>query len=226
MAEKLNVQLREDFGKGASRRIRAAHQIPAVIYGHGMDPVHVTLPGHETALAARNANALLELTLPGGDVHTALIKEIQRHPLHRTLTHLDLIAVRRGEKVEVDVPVVLNGEPVAPAIAVVDAQTLTLSVDAMNVPEQIEIDVEEKEDGYQLFAGDVVLPQGAELVTDAELLVVAVQLPRVDEELEAAIAENEAAGAEAGAESSEEAVDGESSESTEGESSEDADSEE
>lgn len=222
MAEKLNVQPREDFGKGASRRIRAAHQIPAVIYGHGMDPVHITLPGHETALAARNPNALLELTLPGGDVHTALIKDIQRHPLHRTLTHLDLIAVRRGEKVEVDIPVVLTGEPVAPAIAVVDAQTLTLSADAMNVPEQVEIDVQDREDGYQLFAGDVILPEGSTLVTDAELLVVAVQVPRVDEELEAAIEENEAAGAEAGADPSDADEDSEEAE----DSSEGSDSEE
>ncbi|GAB2531519.1 50S ribosomal protein L25/general stress protein Ctc [Brachybacterium huguangmaarense] len=199
MPETLNVQTRDDFGKGAARRIRAEHQIPAVLYGHGMDPLHLTLPGHETALAARNSNALLELVLPGGDSHLALIKEIQRHPLRRTLTHLDLIAVRRGEKVQVDIPVILVGEPTAPAIAVVDAQTLTIEVDALKVPESIEVDVEEKEEGYQLFAGDVKLPAGAELVTEAELLVVAVQLPRVDAELEAAIEENEAAGAELGA---------------------------
>lgn len=215
MAEKLNVQYRDEFGKGASRRIRAEHKIPAVIYGHGMEPVHIVLPGHETALAARNPNALLELALPDGTTHMALIKEIQRHPLRRSLTHLDLIAVRRGEKVEVDVPVTLNGEVVAPAIAVLDAATLTLSVDAMKVPEVIEIDLEGKEDGFQLFAGDVTLPEGGELVTDAELLVVAVQVPRVDEELEAAIEAVEAGGAEAGAESVEESEgEGESAEAS------------
>lgn len=207
MAEKLNVQTRDEFGKGASRRIRAEHKIPAVLYGHGMDPVHIILPGHETALAARNSNALLELALPDGTTHIAMIKEIQRHPLRRTLTHLDLIAVRRGEKVEVDIPVALTGEVVAPAIAVLDVNTLSISADAMNVPELIEIDVDEKEDGFQLFAGDVALPAGAELVTDPEILVVAVAVPRVDEELEKAIEENEAAGAEAGAESSEESAD-------------------
>jgi len=185
MPEKLSVELREDFGKGAARRTRAEDKIPAVLYGHGQDPIHVTLPGHQTALAARNPNALLELTLADGRSRLALIKEIQRHPIRRTLTHIDFIEVRRGEKVEVDIPVVLNGEPVAPAIAVVDAQTLTLSVDALTVPEHLEIDVDEKEDGYQVFAGDVTLPAGAELVTDAELLVMAVQLPRVDQELEA-----------------------------------------
>ncbi|WP_152353239.1 50S ribosomal protein L25/general stress protein Ctc [Brachybacterium subflavum] len=184
MAEKLNVEKREEFGKGAARRIRRENKIPAVLYGHGTDPVHLVLPGHETALAARNANALLDLTLPDGESHLGLIKEIQRHPLSRNITHLDLILVRRGEKVEVDIPVYVTGEPVSPAIAVVDAQSLTLSVDALAVPESIEISVEEQEDGYQLFAGDVVLPQGTELITDPELLVVAVQLPRVEEEPE------------------------------------------
>ncbi|WP_106506605.1 50S ribosomal protein L25/general stress protein Ctc [Brachybacterium timonense] len=184
MAEKLNVELRENFGKGAARRIRAEHKVPAVLYGHGTDPVHLVLPGHETALAARNPNALLELVLPDGTSHMGLMKDIQRHPLKRTLTHLDLIIVRRGEKVEVDIPVTITGEPVSPAIAVVEEQTLTISVDALKVPESIEITVEEKEDGYQVFAGDVILPEGAELVSDAELLVVGVQIPKVEEEPE------------------------------------------
>src|SRR5699024_1030039 len=116
MAENLNVELREEFGKGASRRVRSAGQVPAVLYGHGNDPVHLALPGHETALAARNPNALLSLKVSDGTQHLALIKEIQRHPLKRTLTHLDLIIVRKGEKVEVDIPVIVNGEPVAPAV--------------------------------------------------------------------------------------------------------------
>lgn len=182
MAEKLNVELREEFGKGAARRIRREHKIPAVLYGHGEEVRHVVLPGHETALIARNTNALLELSLADGRSRLALIKDIQRHPLKRNITHLDLIIVRKGEKVEVDIPVVLVGEPTAPAIAVVDAQTLTLSADALSVPEQIEVDVEDKEEGFQLFAGDITLPEGAELVTDAELLVVAVTIPRVEEE--------------------------------------------
>jgi len=182
MAEKLNIELREEFGKGAARRIRREKKIPAVLYGHGMDPVHVVLPGHETALVARNSNALIELVLPDGTTHLGLIKDIQRHPLQRHLTHLDLIAVRRGEKVDVDIPVSIVGEPVSPAIAVVDLQALTLSVDALNVPEHVEISVEGAEEGVQIFAGDVTLPEGAELVTDAELIVVAVQTPRGETE--------------------------------------------
>ena len=207
MAEKLNVELREDFGKGASRRLRAESRVPAVLYGHGQDPVHLSLPGHDTALAARNPNALLELVLPDGETHLALIKEIQRHPLKRSLNHLDLIIVKKGEKVEVDIPVVLAGEAVSPAVAMVDLQSLTLSVDALKVPEQIEIDVEGKEEGYQLFAGDVVLPGDAELVTDAEILVVSVMVPHVaEEDLEPVVdedAEGETETEAEGAESSE-----------------------
>ena len=210
MAEKLNVELREDFGKGAARRLRAESRVPAVLYGHGEAPLHLSLPGHETALAARNSNALLDLQLADGTSHLALIKEIQRHPLKRTLNHLDLIIVRKGEKVEVDIPVVLTGEPVAPAVAMVDLQALTLSVDALHVPEQIE--VEEKEEGHQVFAGDVTLPGDSELVTDAEILVVSVQVPRVaEEDLESVADEDEAA---EGAEG-EEAAEGESSEDSE-----------
>lgn len=184
MAEKLNVEQREDFGKGAARRLRVDGRIPAVLYGHGEAPLHLSLPGHETALIARNPNALLELKLADGTQHLALIKEIQRHPLKRSLNHLDLITVRKGEKVEVEIPVILHGEPVAPADAFVDLQHLTLLVDALNVPEQVDVDVEGSEDGFQVFAGDVTLPQGTELVTDAEILVASVALPRVQEEPE------------------------------------------
>lgn len=182
MAEKLNVELREDFGKGAARRLRVDGRIPAVLYGHGEAPLHLSLPGHETALIARNPNALLELKLADGAQHLALIKEIQRHPLKRSLNHLDLITVRKGEKVEVEIPVILHGEPVAPADAFVDLQHLTLLVDALNVPEQVDVDVEGSEDGFQVFAGDVTLPEGTELVTDVEILVASVALPRVQEE--------------------------------------------
>ena len=207
MAEKLNVDLREAFGKGAARRLRAESRVPAVLYGHGEAPLHLSLPGHETALAARNPNALLQLQLADGTSHLALIKEVQRHPLKRSLNHLDLIIVKKGEKVEVEIPVVLTGEPVSPSIAVVDLLTLTLSVDALNVPEQVEIDVEGTEDGFQVFAGDVKLPGDAELINDPEILVVSVALPRVEEEGDEETEEAEAAeGAEGeSAEGSEEA---------------------
>ena len=200
MAEKLNVEQREDFGKGAARRLRVKGRVPAVLYGHGEAPIHLSLPGHETALIARNPNALLELALPEGKKQLALIKEIQRHPLKRNLNHLDLITVRKGEKVEVEIPVVLHGEPVAPADAYVDLQHLTLLVDALNVPEQVDVDVDGSEDGFQVFAGDVTLPEGTELVTDVEILVASVALPRVEEETD------ETEEAEEGAEPTEESA--------------------
>ncbi|WP_058233840.1 50S ribosomal protein L25/general stress protein Ctc [Devriesea agamarum] len=192
MAEKIKIEQRTEFGKGASRRIRAEHKVPAVIYGHGMEPVHIVMPGHETALAARNPNALLELELPSGESYLGLIKEVQRHPLKRTLTHLDLVVVRRGEKVHVDIPVTLTGEPVSPAIAVVEVQEITVEAEATHLPESIEVSVEGKEEGFQLFAGDLSLPKGTDLVTDAELLVVAVELPKAGKGEDSAEGEAEA----------------------------------
>ncbi|MCS6712659.1 50S ribosomal protein L25/general stress protein Ctc [Brachybacterium sp. EF45031] len=198
MAEKLSVELREDFGKGAARRIRQQDKIPAVLYGRGSDPMHLVLPGHETALAARNSNALLELVLPDGSSELGMLKDIQRHPLTRIISHIDLLLVKRGEKVQVDVPVTVTGEPVPPAISVLDLQNLTIEVDALNVPENIEVSVDGQEEGFQIFAGDVTLPAGAELINDPELLVVGVQVPKVEEE-----SEDEAEGEETEGEESE-----------------------
>src|SRR5690625_7875158 len=127
MAGKLTAELPQASAKAAARRIRAGGKVPAVLYEHGDDPVHLQLPGHDIALAARNPNALLSLKISDGTVHLSLIKDIQRHPLKRTLTHLDLIIVRKGEKVEVDIPVIVEGELVAPAVAFVDLQELTRS---------------------------------------------------------------------------------------------------
>ena len=114
MADTINLaaEVREEFGKGASRRIRRQHKIPAVLYGRGDDPIHITLPGHETMLALRQANALLSIVVPGGEEKLALPKQVQRHPVRHTIEHVDLLIVRRGERVVVSVPVVLVGEPV------------------------------------------------------------------------------------------------------------------
>ncbi|MGQ4561833.1 50S ribosomal protein L25/general stress protein Ctc [Dermabacteraceae bacterium P7054] len=193
MAENLKVEERTEFGKGASRRLRVEGKIPAVLYGHGMEPLHLVLPGHQTALIARNANALVELELPSGEKHVALLKDIQRHPLKRNLVHIDLIAVKRGEKVEVEIPVTIVGEPVSPGVAVVETQLVTVSAEAIHLPEGIEIDVEGKEIGYQLLAGDLPLENGTEMVSDPELLVVSVTEPREEEPEEGEEAEGEAA---------------------------------
>ena len=135
MAEKITAETRTSFGKGAARKLRAAGRVPAVVYGHGTEPVHISLPGHETALIIRRANAVLDLTLPTGD-QLALVKDVQRDPVRQIIEHLDLIIVRAGEKVEVEVPVVLEGESFAGTVATLDSQTLLLKVSATAIPDR------------------------------------------------------------------------------------------
>ncbi|MRX45512.1 50S ribosomal protein L25/general stress protein Ctc [Agromyces kandeliae] len=206
---KVVAELRESFGKGAARKIRAAHKIPAVIYGHGSEPKHVTLPGHQTALLIRKANAVLDLQIEGTS-QLALVKDVQKDPVHQIIEHIDLIVIKRGEKVQVEVPVHVEGEPVSGTIADLDAHTLLLEVEATHIPENVVVSVEGLEEGTQLLAKDVELPKGASLITDTDVLVVNVHVPqKVDlgEEPEAA------EGVEAvEAEAAEESAEGESAE--------------
>lgn len=173
---KVVAELRENFGKGYARRLRAAGQIPAVIYGHGTDPVHVALPGHQVALLIRRANAVLELEVSGKQQLT-LVKDVQKDPVHQIIEHIDLLVVKKGEKIQVDVPVVVVGEPFSGTIANLDNATVTLEVEATHIPETIEVDVEGLEDGTHITAADLSLPQGAALVTEAETLIVAISVP-------------------------------------------------
>ncbi|MFC4241994.1 50S ribosomal protein L25/general stress protein Ctc [Gryllotalpicola reticulitermitis] len=192
---KLVAEVRDSFGKGAARKIRAADKIPAVIYGHGSEPRHVTLPGHETMLMIRKANAILELDI-AGTTELTLVKDVQRDPVRQIIEHIDLIMVRRGEKVTVDVPVHVEGEPFGNAIAEQDANTVSIEVEATNIPERIVVDVEGKEAGTHITAADLELPAGAALLSDPETLIVGIVTPAapVDEETEGAA---EAANAEA-----------------------------
>ena len=207
MAENIKVDVRSDFGKGFARRMRAESKIPAVLYGHGTEPVHLALPYHATALAARHSNALLELEIPNAENELAIIKDIQRHPLSRDILHIDLLIVKRGEKVEVDIPVTVEGEPQSPAVAVVDIQEVTLLADALSLPEHIVVDVEGKVEGDAIYAGDLDLGD-AELVTDPEFLVVSLQVPQVDEaDLETPGSEDDEEAAEDAAEESSEGDD-------------------
>ena len=200
---KVVAETRESFGKGAARKIRAAGKIPAVLYGHGTDPRHLTLPGHQILLLVRKANAVLELQI-GSKTELALVKDVQKDPVHQIIEHLDLIVVKRGEKVQVEVPVHTEGESFAGTIADLDAKTLLLEVEATHIPENIVVSIEGLEEGTQILAGAVELPKGATLVSDPETLVINVHVPqKVDlgEEPEAAEAEGEeAAEAEAPAE--------------------------
>ncbi|RLK48980.1 50S ribosomal protein L25/general stress protein Ctc [Microbacterium telephonicum] len=173
---KVIAETRENFGKGFARRLRAAGQIPAVIYGHGTDPVHVALPGHQVSLLIRRANAVLELEVDGKQQLT-LVKDVQKDPVHQIIEHIDLLVVKKGEKVQVDVPVVVIGEPAAGTIANLDNATVSLEVEATHIPQHVEVDVEGLEDGTHVTAADLKLPKGAALVTEGETLIVAIAVP-------------------------------------------------
>ena len=170
---KLTVDVRNEFGKGFARRLRAAGKIPAVLYGHGTDPVHISLPGHETALIIRKANQVLDLQIEGKS-QLALVKDVQKDPVHQIVEHLDLIVVRKGEKVTVDVPVHVEGEAAAGTSVNQDSTTISLEVEATHIPENVVVSIEGLEEGAHILAGDVKLPSGATLVTDPEQLIVGI----------------------------------------------------
>ena len=172
----LVAEARTSFGKGAARKIRAVGKVPAVIYGHGTDPQHVTLPGHEVSLILRKSNQVLELDI-AGKTTLALVKDVQKDPVLQIIEHLDLVIVRKGEKVTVDVPIHLEGESFAGTIANLDSNTVSLEVEATHIPENIVVDIEGAEEGTKITAGDLVLPAGATLLSDPETLIVGVTVP-------------------------------------------------
>jgi len=175
MAEvRIQAETRTEFGKGAARRTRRAGKIPGVLYGHGTDPVHLTFDTVEFAAALREngRNAVLTVTGLGGQPQLALTKNIARDPIKGFLEHVDLLLVRRGEKVQVDVPIVVIGEAASGTLVFQNEDTLTVEADAMNIPEEISVVVEGVEMNTQILARDIRLPDGAELVSDPDLLVV------------------------------------------------------
>lgn len=183
---------RTEFGKGAARRIRRAGNVPAVMYGHGTAPLHITLPGHDTMMALKHVNALLTIELDG-KTQMALAKDIQRNAVRPVIEHVDLVIVRKGEKVQVEVPVITEGEAVGGSIVTVEAQTLLLEVEATSIPEHIVVSVEDAEIGTQIHAADLALPAGAVLVDEGDLLVVNVAAPAAEESESAAEADGDAA---------------------------------
>jgi large subunit ribosomal protein L25 len=194
---KLVATPRTDFGKGAARRTRRAGLIPAVLYGHGTAPVHVSLPGHQTYLALKHAsNPLFEIELDGA-TQLALAKDVQRDPMRaEVIEHLDLLIVNRGEQVSVDIPVHLTGEPAGGAVAVLDVQQLSVEADATAIPDVVEVSVEGLEAGSHITAGAITLPGDATLTIDPETVVVTVTAPQVDDsdaDAEAALADADAA---------------------------------
>ncbi|MDJ0349756.1 50S ribosomal protein L25/general stress protein Ctc [Cryobacterium sp. PH29-G1] len=184
MAKEVNAvtaELRESFGKGAARKLRVLGMIPAVIYGHGTEPVHVSLPSHRIGLLLRRTNMILELDI-AGKKQLVLVKDVQKDPVKYIIEHIDLIVVRKGEKVQVEVPVHMTGESFAGTMAAFDTKSLLLEVEATDIPENLEVSVEGLEEGAQIHAADVTLPAGAELISDPDTLVVYVHTPRGEAE--------------------------------------------
>jgi large subunit ribosomal protein L25 len=184
---------RTEFGKGAARRARRAGRVPAVLYGHGTETRHVTFPGHELLMALKTPNVLLQVEGLSGRAQLTLPKAVQRDPLKGVIEHVDLILVRRGEKVTVEVPVQVTGE-VAPG-GLLDQQMVRLAVEAeaTQIPQGIEVDVEGMEIGASLHAGDLTLPQGATLAAEPEALVLHVLAAPTAEQIEAELGEVPAA---------------------------------
>ena len=203
--QKLAAEVRTEFGKGYARRARMANLIPAVIYGHGADPIHITLPAKATTLAVRTANAMLSLDI-NGEGHLALVKDVQRDPIKQIIEHIDLLTVRQGEKVTVDVPVHVSGETAPGTMHNLELTVVSLEAEATHLPESVEVSIEGRAAGEHIHASDLVLPKGSVLLTDAEALVVniseAVEIAEEEagESTEAAAEEAPAASEEAAAE--------------------------
>jgi large subunit ribosomal protein L25 len=177
LSNKIDAEIRTSFGKGVARKLRSAGKVPVVVYGHGTEPQHLALPAHDVTLLLRKANAILDLQIAGGESQLALVKDVQKDPVRQIIEHIDLIVVRKGERVEVDVAVHVSGEPVSGTVAEQDAKSLLIEALAINIPENLVVDVEGLEAGAHVFAKDVTLPAGSVLVTDPETLVVAINVP-------------------------------------------------
>ncbi len=190
---KITAEARTQFGKGAARRIRRDDKVPAVIYGHGNDPRHITLPGHDTMMALKRggSNALLYIDVEG-TTFIALTKQIQSDPIKGFLEHLDFVEVKKGEKVTVEIPVHTVGESKSDAMTVTELNTVSVEAEATNIPEYIEVSVEDAEAGFHVLAKDLVLPEGSTLLTDEDALVVNVVHAPTAEEVEAELEEAEA----------------------------------
>ena len=188
---KLIAEPRTEFGKGAARRIRRADKIPAVLYGHGTDPIHITLPGHETLLALRTANALLSINVDG-KAQLALPKQVQRDPIKHTIEHVDLVIVRQGEKVTVEVRVQLQGEAADDTIVVVGQNTVAIEAEATNIPDAIVVPIDDLPAGTQILASELKLPEGSTLAEEPDTLIVNISAAQTAEAAAAELAEAEA----------------------------------
>lgn len=189
---KVEATLRQNFGKGAARKLRAIGRVPAVLYGHHSDPRHLDLPAHEMSLILRQSNALIELTIDGEKV-LGLVKDVQKDPVRQIIEHIDLLLVKRGEKVQVEIPIIVEGEPVPGTLVSQDLNHLYIEAEATNIPNSVTVVVEGLEEGTQIHAGSVELPKGSTLLGDPEELVLNIVIPAapsLDDEEDADVGED------------------------------------
>ena len=193
---------REEFGKGSARRLRRDGKIPGVLYEKAIENIHFAVDRIEMTAIVRNdgANAIVELDLDGEKL-LAMVKHIDQNVITLDIDHIDLFGIKRGEKVTVEVPVVMEGEAAPGAVVLQETDYVEIEIDALSIPDELTVSIEGKEIGDALYASDVKLPEGAELISDAETLIVNVTYEQVDEDLEAEAEAAEEGGAEAGAES-------------------------
>ncbi|PDP89221.1 50S ribosomal protein L25/general stress protein Ctc [Glycomyces fuscus] len=189
---RIAAEPRTEFGKGASRRARRAGKVPAVLYGHGTEPRHLNLPGHELMLALKTPNVLIRLDGLDKD-NLALPKSVQRDAIKGFLEHIDLLVVSKGEKVEVEIPVHLTGEVKAPGVLNQELVTVAVEAEATHIPEGVDFDIEGLEVGETKTAADIKLPAGTTLVSDPETILLTVSAPRVEEEPETSAEATQAA---------------------------------
>ncbi|MCZ9292159.1 50S ribosomal protein L25/general stress protein Ctc [Corynebacterium lehmanniae] len=193
---------REEFGKGSARRLRRDGKIPGVLYEKGIDNIHFAVDRIEMTAVVRNdgTNAIVELELDGEKL-LSMVKHIDQNVITLDIDHIDLLGIKRGEKVTVEVPVVTEGEAAPGAVVLQETDYVEIEIDALSIPDELTVSIEGKEIGDTLHASDVKLPEGAELISDPETLLVNVTFEQVDEDLEAEAEAAEEGGAEAGAES-------------------------
>ena len=174
-ASNLSVSIRTESGKGAARRTRRAGNVPAVLYGHGTEPRHLTIPAREFAAILRNngLNAVIDLDIEG-ETQLALTKQVDVHPIRNYIEHADLVVINRGEKVTVEVAIVVEGDAAPGNLVTQDASVIEIEADVLSIPEQIVVSVEGKEAGYSISAAELDLPEGVTLISDSETLIIAV----------------------------------------------------
>ncbi|MDA2811233.1 50S ribosomal protein L25/general stress protein Ctc [Nocardiopsis sp. RSe5-2] len=200
---RIAAEPRTEFGKGAARRARRAGKVPAVLYGHGTEPRHITLPGHDLMLALKTPNVLLRVDGVEGRENLVLPKSVQRDPIKGFLEHVDLLVVKKGEKVNVEIAVNLTGDVASGNSVYQELVTVEVAAEATHIPEGVEHSVEGLEDGAHVSAGDLKLPAGVELVTDPEAWVASVSADQAAEAEESAEGESEGEGESAASESAE-----------------------